>query len=440
MMEVALDPSRPSLFGKSMPLATVDAEFVDLLAAERLALLIPACLRYLLTIATRHRPRYLLRLLNSFDEIYALVALVVQRHYLSTTGASFLEHYYGLVRERPISTIDGQARRAATISRGNALSPLHKALRPRSINGSLFALVIIPYIKRKLDDAYDRFITPTLLLDAQPFERDGNGSGSRRYYHLFLRQCYPYLNTFYHATGLAFGLAYLFGHTRYASPLLWLAKVQLRRLTPADLNDIAVRQQGVREKTLRSNWLLNLALSGSRKTLQSLQMLLPAAVFALQFLEWWQASDIARQFAQKTRKLYSPPHERDVVREQFVDKSPEDCKSDQMAPVSQSSGLPIYTVPECGPTVCPICLRLVQTPTLAQTGYVYCYVCIFKWVQGSHERQEAFMRGTTQPWSTESEPQSGIDRHGSWENGEGRCAITGRKLLGGTSCLRRLMV
>lgn len=31
-------------------------------------------------------------------------------------------------------------------------------------------------------------------------------------------------------------------------------------------------------------------------------------------------------------------------------------------------------------------------------------------------------------------------RHGKWESGQGRCAVTGRRVLGGTEGLRRVMV
>jgi len=33
-----------------------------------------------------------------------------------------------------------------------------------------------------------------------------------------------------------------------------------------------------------------------------------------------------------------------------------------------------------------------------------------------------------------------IGKIGKWESGEGRCAVTGRKVLGGTEGLRRIMV
>jgi peroxin-12 len=31
-------------------------------------------------------------------------------------------------------------------------------------------------------------------------------------------------------------------------------------------------------------------------------------------------------------------------------------------------------------------------------------------------------------------------KEGKWENGKGRCAVTGRRVLGGTEGLRRVMV
>ena len=58
---------------------------------------------------------------------------------------------------------------------------------------------------------------------------------------------------------------------------------------------------------------------------------------------------------------------------------------------------------------CPICKEEITNPTAAQTGYVFCYPCIFKWVSEGGE-------------------------------GEGRCPVTGVKLLTGAEGLRRLMI
>lgn len=93
-------------------------------------------------------------------------------------------------------------------------------------------------------------------------------------------------------------------------------------------------------------------------------------------------------------------------------------------------------------------------------------------MDGSHDRQEAWMRGEggEEGWGeddeeldraarqaggmeaeadTEDDGQSGGDkgqqrglrsRVGRWESGKDRCAVTGRRVLGGTEGLRRIMV
>lgn len=76
-------------------------------------------------------------------------------------------------------------------------------------------------------------------------------------------------------------------------------------------------------------------------------------------------------------------------------------------------------------------------------------------MDGRHERQIAFMegRGGEEGWGEMDEQNeeeikdegnsSGRkgdgSRVGTWESGKGRCAITGRRVLGGTEGLRRVM-
>ena len=245
----------------------------------------------------------------------------------------------------------------------------------------------------------------------------------------------------------------------------------------------------------------------SKQFLSGLKLVLPASIFAVKVLEWWHASDFASQLSKKTVEGLdlSPP----TIAVQFGQKkgarnavpdgsglpssklgparnsvalsdspsptplsgtelsgaSTEPTSVDTMragtthskisAPVSSLSNLPIYTVAVPDATtssLCPICRHPIQTPTSAQTGYVYCFTCIFRWVDGSHERQAAFMEGRqiegawgedegiagkTDGASKEGEKTS---REKEWESGKGRCAVTGLRVLGGTDGLRRVMV
>ncbi|TKA48816.1 Peroxisome assembly protein 12, partial [Friedmanniomyces simplex] len=97
-LQSGLDEQKPSLF--------------ELLSEQQLASLIPPSLRYLLAVATHRNPRYLLRILNSFDELYALLSLLVERHYLKVYSGGFTENFYGLKRERVLRIKGGEVRRA----------------------------------------------------------------------------------------------------------------------------------------------------------------------------------------------------------------------------------------------------------------------------------------------------------------------------------------
>jgi peroxin-12 len=201
----------------------------------------------------------------------------------------------------------------------------------------------------------------------------------------------------------------------------------------------------------------------------SLKILLPTSIFALKFLEWWYNSDFARQLSKRSSEgLELPPPTvsglpvpRPSSKSKGDNENNEKSQPEKSAmrrdsgiagpPISSITHLPILTVPaparatdETSNTtsVCPICVSEIKTATAAQTGYVYCYTCIFRWVEGTHPRQEAFMEGSAEEeegakgWLEEG----GGSRTGKWESGAGRDAVTGRRVLGGTSGLRRVMV
>lgn len=484
---------------------------LELLSEQQLSALIPPSLRYLLAIATHRRPRYLLRVLNSFDELYALLALAVERHYLITYGGGFTENFYGLKRERVLHIKGGEAHRARIGASGLMRETLQ--LRTRDVWNNLAIMVLLPYLKRKLDESYDIHVPQAAILGPS-YNRDAlppNPTIWQRvmyYYKWFLRSGYPSLNAAYYLSLLAFNLAYLFDNTKYSSPFLWLIGTRIRRLGDADYRAIALaaapltpnpNQPGLGSSQQKSP-INPLALASKiyPRLLSSLRILLPASIFALKFLEWWHASDFARQLSRKAIEgldlpppLISglptkpqlpafssskpsnptpnlPPTQNTVSLSSTTPKANPTFSSTppfrpprHQAPLSSISRLPILTVPPPSPStssLCPICLREIQTPTAVQTGYVFCYTCIFKWVDGRHERQTAFMegRGGEEGWGELDEEDEGESedegndkmsrreknqsRVGKWESGKGRCAITGRRVLGGTEGLRRVMV
>ncbi|KAH7342347.1 Pex12 amino terminal region-domain-containing protein [Rhexocercosporidium sp. MPI-PUGE-AT-0058] len=436
------DDHKPSLF--------------ELLSEAQLASLLPPSLRYLLAVATHRHPRYLLRILNSFDELYALLMLLVERHYLKTHGGSFTENFYGLKREKALSV--------GEIPRANIAAPAHVRealiLSNADIWRNLAVMVGLPYVKRKLDESYD-INAPRALLGASYTRMPVNPTLKQRfmhYYRWFLRHVYPSVNAAYYFSLLAFNIAYLFDNSKYHSPFMWLIGTRMRRLGEADYRAIAALNEpkkggeGTRGGNLGVTSLFSPRVIGDR-ALDSLKFLLPTSIFALKFLEWWHASDFARQLSKKAAEgIEVPPpvvsglsslsvrfgpgkkggagasatgENEKTGKEGEEKESMKEEPQIEKPPIAAMSLLPIYTVPPPQDSdLCPICQQEITTATACQTGFVFCYTCIHRWLEGNHEKQEDFMKG----------------REGKWEDGKGRCAVTGRRVLGGTEGLRRVMI
>jgi peroxin-12 len=425
-LQGAFDDQKPPLF--------------DLLYEQRLASLLQPSLRYLLAVATHQHPRYLLRILNSFDELYALLMLLVERHFLKTYGGGFTENFYGLKREKALTGAIPRAQIGAPAVVREAL-----ALSEKDIWKNLAVMVGLPYLKRKLDESYD-VNAPRALLGAAYTRMPPNPTIKQRilhYYRWFLRRIYPSVNAAYYFSLLAFNLAYLFNNSKYHSPFLWLVGTRMRRLGEADYRAIAALDAPPPSASPNSNPPGTNSIFHAR-VLSNLRLLLPTSIFALKFLEWWHASDFARQLSRKAAEglelppplvsgLPTPPGPEPAASPSPSPPSapgPGDAAAAAAAarnpPISASSLLPIFTVPSpVDSGQCPICEQPVQTATACQTGFVFCYGCIHRWLHGEHERQSAFMRGASD---------------GKWESGIGRCAVTGRRVLGGTEGLRRVMV
>ena len=388
-------------------------------------------------------------------------------------------------------------------------------LSTKDIWSNLAIMIGLPYIKRKLDESYD-IHAPSARILGLSYNRETlphNATGRQKilhYYKWSLRNVYPSINAAYYFSILAFSLRYLFHNSRYSSPFLWMIGTRIRRMGEADHRAIALAKQltpsaasGFSARPGQGNSIFNLAaITGIvyPRLLSSLKALLPTSIFALKFLEWWHASDFARQLSRKAAENLElpPPIISGSLKTRMLDFSTSEAEprsaknlhpstntvslsssirpllsppssthnsptlnsSRTPPPISSLSHLPILTVPQPTPPTspyCPICLSTIENPTAAQTGYVFCYSCIFKWVDGSHQRQERFMEGKAggeEGWGEsggdDSEHDEGgggrekikgsVNRMGKWESGQGRCAVTGSRVLGGTEGLRRVIV
>ncbi|KAF8248624.1 hypothetical protein K440DRAFT_583278 [Wilcoxina mikolae CBS 423.85] len=410
-----MDEAKPSLF--------------ELLSESQLRELLEPSLRYVLAIATQHHPRYLIRFLNHYDEVYALLVLLIERHYLRRWGGSFTENFYGLKRTRVLTA---QLQRAETFT--PALVTESTKLKRNDVWKSLLVLVVgIPYLKRKLDDVYENYAGGAAVNVLGPsYQREEltETSPSREkflfYVKKILRGVYPHINAVYYFSSLVFNLAYLFDKSAYHSPLDFLIKVRVRRMTEADnapqtrhlllsMQHASLATAAPRNTLSNASFSVVSLLSPSifariffPKLLDSLKVLLPTSIFFLKFLEWWYSSNFARQLSSKTAASIELPPPVAVK----TLSSGEENKERRVRAA-------IVRLQKDNSEMCPVCDKQITNPTAVQTGYVCCYPCVFRWVQngegmdGQEEGKELRME---------------------------RCPVTGVRLLGGTEGLRRLMI
>uniref|UniRef100_A0A4W3JEX8 Peroxisomal biogenesis factor 12 n=1 Tax=Callorhinchus milii TaxID=7868 RepID=A0A4W3JEX8_CALMI len=199
-----------------------------------------------------------------FDEIYTVLDLLLQHYCLSRSAASFSENFYGL--KRVPAGVTGPSGLA---SRG---LPTAHHLR------SLLLLVLVPYLRVKLDKLFGR------LREEEDYAIRFPASHRQRLHKAFLA-AYPYLNMGWEAWFLAHQLLYVFGKARHHSPLLLLARVHLVTLSLADVLDLEKRS---------SSTNLWVGIGGDKacgRLASSLSTGLSLGVFFLQFLEWWYSTE-----------------------------------------------------------------------------------------------------------------------------------------------------
>ncbi|KAJ2828309.1 ubiquitin-protein ligase peroxin 12 [Coemansia sp. 'formosensis'] len=326
--------------------------------------LIEPALRHVTSVYAHRYPRYLVRILNWHEEVYAAAMLLVERHYLRTYGGSFAEHFYGTKRVRTCKV------------RGD------NSLRRSDVWGSLALLVGLPLVKSRLDQYYEkisggeaaRLLGSSFAQAEQNEDTSPETAATGELYSLrhrlmnwrpsvkrLFKMCYPHANFVYHAATALYYVAYMFDRTDYNSPWLHILGLQVRRLSAADYramdergsaaSDLAAPANGSPIRFAR-NMVAHLLTGG----LDFLKVLLPLSIFFYRFLEWWHRSDF-----HKKAQMTSPP-------------------PPPMPLKPHPDGL---AVPE-DQTLCPICKESRTNPAAAPSGYVFCYPCIFNHVSDKH--------------------------------------------------------
>ena len=197
------------------------------------------------------------------------------RHYLERHDALLAESFYGLKRVRLKPGFEHFAEPLQT----DKILSLDELTRRRS----LFFLTLLPYIKSKLDRAYDKWAGPlTPFGRTPPIETDDNHDGwplrwkLARWLRKFFVAVYPAFHVFWEGTRLISQWQFAVGEKQFYSPLLWWLGVALLRIEEKDHKDYQQRAEDIKERTL--GWIKQ---SSDSRVLQLLQRIFFKTKWAL---------------------------------------------------------------------------------------------------------------------------------------------------------------
>lgn len=308
----------------------------EVLAQESLIEAVRPALRHAVKVLAESNPSRYGFLWRRFDELYLLLDVLLQNHFLSHCSASFSENFYGLKR------VSG--------GRGDQLG-----LNRKSHWRSHLLLCLVPYLRAKLE------ATLVQQRDEEDFSIRLGQSKIQRMYRAAVA-AYPYISSAWQALVFCQQLLFVFGVSKTHSPLLWLARVKLARLNARDIRDMELRgktSSGPAGGSLvhRAWHLMSQATKGLAV---SLSTSLSLGVFFLQFLEWWYSTD-NQDTVKALTSLPTPPPPLHLQQDS-ANHSVDSIESD--------------------PKTCPLCRRLRTNSTVLSTsGFVFCYRCVYTYVK-----------------------------------------------------------
>jgi peroxin-12 len=314
-------------------------------------------LKYIFSVLAQRVPR-LNWCVQWIDEIFYAALFILERHYLRHYDGSFSENFYGLKRV-PVN------------SEGKKTGPLKSHHR----KWSLFFLVVVPYLKDKLDKLYKtKFgygyeledIRPPSPQQSSPQQQQQQSTLTHRQdvrmshflWNIF-KVFYPIFNAFYEGLFFLYQVLYMYNYTIYYTPFLHMQRLVVKRIQMSDLvqqsrKQISMKMQRFRDpKTQTFFYFLWHFVTDSVGTLLDYsKYILPMGIFIFKFLEWWYTEN---RFVTTQQPIPSPPE----------------------PPKRATGGLEV----PADKRICAICQKVRTNPAMASSGFIYCYPCIVKYVQ-----------------------------------------------------------
>lgn len=387
-----LDRTKPTIF--------------EVASCSQLEALLTPSLKFLLAHYTQRYPRVLIRILNNFDELNLIFRGAIEYIYLKTWNATFIEKFYGIKRSSSKPVIPSSSTESIQLNKITQLSKSQILL-------SLVEAVVVPYAFGKLQAYHERLI-PQYIMNTINIQHPDEQTNSDEKKPLSMRivqiaikikrvlrdlfyKYYPYAKLITRVATLMIYIAYISNRTSSISIIQLLSKMSYSRITNADHQRVEqiispkVKARGQSPNvppTMSSIITSNLAAASQplkKLAWSTTDTILPVSIFLLKFLEWYNSN---RENSNKDENnasnftIPNPPSvvktENSIEKEQYITMSTDDHDASK----------------------CRICHDPIHNPGIIETGYVFCYKCIYEYLR--------------------DQPK---------EKG-GVCPVTGRKLLG----------
>eukprot|EP00592_Proboscia_alata_P026100 CAMPEP_0194438972 /NCGR_PEP_ID=MMETSP0176-20130528/107778_1 /TAXON_ID=216777 /ORGANISM="Proboscia alata, Strain PI-D3" /LENGTH=435 /DNA_ID=CAMNT_0039261667 /DNA_START=45 /DNA_END=1352 /DNA_ORIENTATION=+ len=313
------------------------------------------------------------------DEVCMLVTCFIEMKCLNSSScASLSETVYGMKRAKVL----------AQITEPNSVSGQEFSLHPLSRKDkmcSLATLVIIPYLKQRLDKTYEK------LRDFFSERRDGGlnaGSSSEHSSSLnsafaqyganitsnnssektvsmqklkwYFVRVYPYLHMTNEGLNIAYQWAYLFGRTAHYNSSLHLIGQILRRVTQSDRPQKSATNHSLavpRKKSVTNTPVGSTAQVG-----------IAAGVASILVISWLVS--LKMEIRKRRKRLLEEFAARNFDNDVFSIPPPQPPKLGM-----NTNDLALVQLPS-DKSLCPLCKQSIVNPVAATSGYVFCYRCI----------------------------------------------------------------
>ncbi|DAZ94975.1 TPA: hypothetical protein N0F65_000607 [Lagenidium giganteum] len=372
-------PQPPSLF--------------ELLMQERMGSGFKPAAEYMLqTVCDAYPQVSRLWIAQCFEESYALLKYALDKYFLERYDSLASEKFYGMKR---VMYHAPEAAAAAT-SGGSTPQPTTTPLTADARRQALVYAVLVPYLKAKMDNFYkdlvdEQPLPPTATNEQQQASAETTSNTTlvarssllwRRFW-LRMRQFallkslkkgfvngYPFVHFAYEASFFVYQWLYLFGDTPYFSPFLRRMKMILVRITANDESAFQQQQATYRKQVLAAiagNSLLSKCRRGALRlswaTFDHSYVLLVLGIAGYKFVEWMYSEEgVAAKVRMTGSDAPTPP-----------------------PPLPPQFSGQAMALGSMDPSMCPLCRKHRVNPAMSVSGFVFCYLCLYRHVEAHGE-------------------------------------------------------